>query len=318
MVWVLAKSALFKVPRLYTVTINRAWFKSPEEAYNYVMRKKFLARLLTKEMGVTRWLWVLEAQEKTGDGWPHWHILMDVSDLPGRWYHKADRKTRITRPKNREGWVYVPHFFDLIRAHRLLRKWQIGKECMLSVRREEFASSEHAIMYITKYLIKAPKRNGPPSWMLHHKRLRFIQASRALGCVVSDGGSVSKRKRPTGERKRKPAREPIDRIAECGSKLSFITYDKGQDRYIHHGPFYGQKEMVKTCPHAVTVQDFDFPRHNPFDVYGFTCVADVLCFEKAVTAPAIVAEVKEDIRQRREWLLSAWDSSNGVQPIQTG
>ena len=62
------KIDMLKVPRLYTITINREWFKNPKEAYRYVMDKKFIARLLTKEMGIRRWVWVLEAQEENGEG----------------------------------------------------------------------------------------------------------------------------------------------------------------------------------------------------------------------------------------------------------
>lgn len=308
--YLMSKAALFKVPRLYTVTVNRVeWFDSPEDAYNHVMGKKFLARLLTKEMGVRVWLWVLEAQEKNGDGWPHWHILMDVSELPGRWYHKGNREARATKPTDSRGWVYIPHFFDLNRVHRLLLKWKIGKQCKLSVSKEALASPEHAINYIMKYLIKMPERGYPP-WMYHHHRLRFVQGSRALGQLTENKYQGKCRQQFPLEIKPKE-REPVERIAECGSRMSFIIYDERQDRHIVYGSFYGQKEMLKTCPHAVTVQEFDFTRHKPFEVYGFTSFADVQRFEKAVTAPAIVAQVEDDIRKKRERLLSMWDNSGG-------
>ena len=312
----LAKAALFKAPRLYTVTINRAWFKSPEEAYNYVMQKKFLARLLTKEMGVRVWLWVLEAQEKNGDGWPHWHILMDVSGLPGRWYHKSSGEARANKPADGRGWVYIPHFFDLNRVHRLLREWKIGEQCKLTVRRDEFTSPEHAINYIVKYLIKMPERGYPP-WMYHHNRLRFIQASRALGRLTDNDYPVKGRKRKRRETKPKE-RKPVERVAECGTRVSFIAYNPTEDRYQFKGQYYGNKETIKAFPSVVAIQDFDFTRQRPFDVYGFSGLVGVRAFEQVATLPEVEAIALAGISQRKTRLLSAWESSNEVQLIQMG
>lgn len=311
----LAKAALFKSPRLYTVTINRAWFKSPEEAYNYVLGKKFLARLLTKEMGVRRWLWVLEAQENSGEGWPHWHILMDVSDLPGRWYHSGSRETRVTKPKEGRGWAYIPHFFDLNRVHRLLREWKIGEQCKLTVRRDEFNSPEHAINYIVKYLIKMPER-GYPAWMYHHNRLRFIQASRALGRLTDNDYPVKGRKRKRRETKPKE-REPVERVAECGTRVSFIAYNPTEDRYQFKGQYYGNKETIKSFPGVVAIQDFDFARQRSFDVYGLFNMAGVRAFEQVATLPEVEALALAGISQRKTRFLSVWDSSREVQPIKT-
>ena len=49
-------ASLFKLPMLFTITVNREWFSSPEESYSYIMGEKFIARLLTKELGVRRWI----------------------------------------------------------------------------------------------------------------------------------------------------------------------------------------------------------------------------------------------------------------------
>ena len=312
----LAKAALFKAPRLYTVTINRAWFKSPEEAYNYVMRKKFLARLLTKEMKVKRWLWVLEAQENSGEGWPHWHILMDISDLSGRWYHSGRRETRVTKPKEGQGWVYIPHFFDLNRVHRLLREWKIGEQCKLTVRRDEFNSPEHAINYIVKYLIKMPER-GYPAWMWNHNRLHFIQASRALGRLTDNDYQAKGRKRQRREIKPRE-RKPVERVAECGTRVSFIAYNPAEDRYQVMGQYYGNKETIKAFPGVVAVQDFDFARQRSFEVYGFPSLAGVRALEQVATMPEIEAAMLTNIGQKKARLLSAWDDSGGTHPSQTG
>jgi hypothetical protein len=218
----LGKVNVFKVPRLYTVTVNRDYFESPEAAYMHVMRGKFLARLLTKEMGVVRWFWVLEAQEETGDGWPHWHILMDVGELPGMWYHKESQTAQANKPDDSSEWCYVPHFFDLNRVHRLLRKWKIGEQCKLSVRRDDFQSPEHAVNYITKYLINPPER-GFPAWMLNHKGLRFYQPSRAVGAIGEQKKQTVPKYAKEPSSKPRRSHRPAERIAECG-KVLFTAY----------------------------------------------------------------------------------------------
>ena len=144
----LSKAKLFREPRLYTVTVNREWHESPEAAYEYVNEKKLIARLF-RLLGVSRWAWVLEPQQESGDGWPHWHVLIDVSDLPGKWYHRDAKVSQEAAPEDRAGWFYIPHFLDLNRVHALLRKWQLGEQCRLSSRKESFRSPEHAVNYIT-------------------------------------------------------------------------------------------------------------------------------------------------------------------------
>ena len=134
----LDRAELFKVPRLFTITINRDWFKSPHDAYDWVMKKKFIARLLTQKMGISRWFWVLEVQENSGDGWPHWHIMLDISDLPGKWYNSYTKTFQNATPENKTGWVFIRHFFDLERVHYYLRKWKIGEQCRFSSRKDDF------------------------------------------------------------------------------------------------------------------------------------------------------------------------------------
>ena len=71
---VLAKSAMFKVPRLLTLKVDRhgtlnecQGFESPEDAHRKITDGRFLARLM-RHLGITRWVVVLEFQMKTGDG----------------------------------------------------------------------------------------------------------------------------------------------------------------------------------------------------------------------------------------------------------
>ncbi len=250
---VLSRSHLFKVPKLYTITVNREWFKSPQEAYQYLMEKKFISRLLTKEMGIRRWFWVLEAQEASGDGWPHWHLLIDVGDCSGTWYHAETKTSQENKPDNRNGWVYVPHFFDLNKVHRLLEKWKIGKQCKLTVRKDKFNNPVHAIRYITKYLIKVLKRGFPP-WMLEYSGLRFYQPSKEIG-TFGEKKDVKKIKNDKCQKKR--SRRPIDRIAECGKRMIFMGYDQALDKHEITRMIYAFPESMQYIKGAVcyTVHD---------------------------------------------------------------
>lgn len=303
----LNKVNLFKVPRLYTVTVNRDYFESPEAAYMYVMRGKFLARLLTKEMRVKRWFWVLEAQEETGDGWPHWHILIDVGDLPGMWYHKESQTAQTDKPGNCSGWCYVPHFFDLNKVHRLLHKWKIGEQCKLSVRRDEFQSPEHAIKYITKYLIKPPRR-GFPAWMLNHKGLRFYQPSGAVGSIGEQKkqNKPKQAKEPDDEPRR--SHKPVERIAECSKQILFMSYNPQQDKHTITKPFRALKESIALAPGAVCVQDFDFLTLRSFPVWGFKTIEDIQNFQEIWNDTRLQEKMESAIEEKKNEILQKWAS----------
>ena len=300
------KAAMFKAPRLYTITVNREWFASPEEAYHYVMEKKFISRLLTKEFSISRWCWVLEAQENSGDGWPHWHILIDVGDLPGAWYHRQTKETRNTEPENRFGWCYIPHFFDLGRVHRLLRKWKIGEQCYLSTRCDSFKNPVHAIRYITKYLIKSPER-GFPRWLLETPGVRFYQPSRVVGSLNGEASAQSLRNEDSARiRERKI---PIDRIAECRLKVVFVHYESSLDRYISTPEMPGIKDSVPLFPGSVIREDYDFESGKEFNTVGFEDISSLLDFNRAWCSPPFQELMARQRQERKSYLLQQWDST---------
>lgn len=149
------KAVHFQRPGLFSLTIDRAAFASPPDAFLTVTQGGYIRRLM-RLLGVKRWCWVLEFQMKTGDGWPHWHLVID---LP-------------------------PGGIDLARAWRLWRdKWGLGG---LDLQRKPNESAAHALFYITKYLTKFPD-SGFPAWVDHFpKRIRWVGASGSVGRIVSD------------------------------------------------------------------------------------------------------------------------------------
>lgn len=148
----------FSQPRLFTLTVDRRHFASPEAAYRHIADGSYMARLL-RLLGVLQWVAVLEFQSETGDGWPHWHILFDLAAVGFK--------------------------LNLAKAWHLWRDtWGLGG-LDLSERKSDFQSMGHAINYQTKYLTKSPV-GGWPQWVMESKRrIRFISASKSVGPIVS-------------------------------------------------------------------------------------------------------------------------------------
>jgi hypothetical protein len=104
-------------------------------------------------------MWCLEFQSKTGEGWPHWHLLIDLADLPGQ---------RIDLKKAWHLWRNVYELGGLQLSSKMLnQRMEVG----------------HALNYITKYLTKQPE-GGYPEWVLHSETIRFVQGCRRLGPLV--------------------------------------------------------------------------------------------------------------------------------------
>jgi hypothetical protein len=302
----LAKAGMFREPRLYTVTVNREWHESPEAAYEHVSQEGYIRRLM-KLMGVKRWLWVLEAQEASGDGWPHWHILIDVSELPAQWYNRELKVATTERPEHTAGWVRIPHFFDLNRVHRLLRKWAIGEQCRLSKRKGDFESAEHAINYITKYLVKMPER-GFPVWMLKRARVRFVGASGEVGRLVTpeDGTSEEPKEEEEEREKRAEARPPVERLAECGEKLVLMQYLARQGTWMEVERVNAPKKAVEACGWAVKVDDFDFATQKSFPAWGFSSLSAARQFAEVWELPKMQKIWEHRYEKRKRDLLSSW------------
>jgi hypothetical protein len=253
--------------------------------------------------------------------------MVDVSDLPGCWYHRELKAATAERPENSEGWTYIPHFFDLNRVHGLLRKWGVGEQCRLSVKRDTFDGPEHAINYITKYLVKMPRR-GFPEWMLQRARLRFTGASGDVGRLVaaedepqtdgegdSDTGSKeeqAKEKQENNEERaeRERARPPVDRIAECGEQLVLRQYDQETDSFAVLGRVNAPRKAVELCPWAVQVEDFDFGTLQAFHVWGFPSAAAAWKFADTWQDEQLQAGWRARREERKERLLQTWAQSS--------
>ena len=205
-----SRAPMWVAPCILTLTVDRREFTSPQEAHHRITRGKFIPRLM-RLLGLTRWLWVLEFQQKTGDGWPHWHLCIDLAEVGGR--------------------------LDLSRAWSLWRDtWHLGG-LDLSQRRAGM-TAEHALNYITKYLTKSPE-GGYPEWVLHANSVRFVQGSRSLGRLVgkwqaSEEESQEEEQEPE-EQDRTGRKSNIEANAKCGLDTSVLREEidglTGEIRY---------------------------------------------------------------------------------------
>jgi len=110
-------------------------------------------------LGVRWWYAGLEFQMQSGDGWPHWHVMIDMDGPKGR--------------------------IDLKRAWYLWRdKWGVGGLDLGKQRDAQDALT--AVRYVTKYVVKYPKA-GFPKWVMQKERIRFVMASKAAGALVTQG-----------------------------------------------------------------------------------------------------------------------------------
>lgn len=209
----------WKNPRMMTMTVDRSKFASPQAAYREVMERRYLPRLM-EALGVVRWVRVLEFQMKTGDGWPHWHVLADATGSKGR--------------------------VDLKMAWRLWRDtWGVGGLDLSNNERLLGRPVRDIIKYLCKYMVKFPEK-GFPKWVLELSNVRFVQGSRSVGALVCGGrdeqvpeeeeiivvpGSpedVSKK------RKSLFARSIRERIAGCGEVSSLFGHKN--EKYISRIP----------------------------------------------------------------------------------
>ncbi|OPZ24385.1 MAG: hypothetical protein BWZ03_00198 [bacterium ADurb.BinA186] len=297
---------IFKEPRLLTITINRALFKNPKEAYNYVMGEKFIARLLTRAMKIRRWVWVLEIQEATGDGWPHWHILVDVSDLPAMWYNPSLKKAEAN-PNSKTGWIRISHYVDLVKMHEILRKWGIGEQCELSSKRSDFDTPEHAINYITKYLIKTPERSYP-GWVLNTSGIRFYQPSHDVGSVMGTSEAPIETKKKPLKTNILSRRTPLEAIAECKLKSLVLLRDPETNKSKTIGPFWGLKGNISGTYRAVYRKQVNPDNATEYIEHGFISSEDAFSCIESLNTPSWHQMYYHFIQRKQAELLHKWDS----------
>lgn len=181
----------FKRPVMFTLTADPKNFDSPEHAHEVVTKGGYIRRML-RLLGIDTWLWVLEFHKS---GWPHWHIVADVTG-------------RGKKP------------IDYDRVYHLWRdKWGLARILHISPNKS-IKSAAHAMNYVTGYLTM-PGKNPFPEWFLSGSRRRLCQASQKVGRLTERECKPSKSD-PAKVKKRRESRALIVRMNECGTRSTVL------------------------------------------------------------------------------------------------
>ena len=202
---------------LLTLTVDRTKFDSPEAAFQKVRRCRYVGKLMSRLRDVMkaageqlgRYIIVLEFQAKSGDGWPHWHLLFESScrRLPRAVFESA---WKTWRDRFQVGGVD----FDMRRAK----------------------TPEKAVRYVCKYLMKGAI---PPPWILDWvatRTIKMVHGSRpcpsrgipGVQPLVGERKRPPKKDEPAGSskprlpswcRSKRRERTNEDRLVECGLTL---------------------------------------------------------------------------------------------------
>lgn len=192
----LIESGLFRNAAMISLTVDRGRFPSPLAALDYVRENRLLWRLM-RALRIANWFWVLEFQ-KSGGGWPHWHLLVDCSAWGGR----------------------LPRQSLLILRRLWSVDWGVGSQ--IDVKASD-GQGDHFVNYTTKYLIKQPE-SGYPTWVLmHDQRIRFLAASRSVGPMVVRLEVQSRVSVSADDEVRAHMRPLAFRLVECGSKTAVFA-----------------------------------------------------------------------------------------------
>jgi hypothetical protein len=199
-----------------TLTINRAAWTCPEAAYQRCNER--VRRVLSGLGPHGIWFAAVEMQEKTGDGWPHWHGLVWVPD---------SRSIEEVKAEALSLWRVVTEHVDTDTG-----EVQRSIESIGFIDVQECRDSKGAAKYVAKYIVKP--WNAVPEWLLvSRRRLRCVRfSSRAYDVLEKLGRHVRHRgsRKPRTGRGR-PARTVLQRMGRSGSMLNGFRRVAGSWKY---------------------------------------------------------------------------------------
>jgi len=186
---------------MITLTVDRVQFIGPEAAYWACQERVREVAGAVSLQGI--WMAALELQGKTGDGWPHWHLIVWAPD---------DRSLASIEERVRRFWKSKHVTTDTETGEELVEWLAIAGPKGIKV--GEARTIEGIARYAAKYVVKAWP--AVPDWM-GESRCQLRKLRLARGCflwlaangrhVIHAGG------RKKAERRRRPARKLYDRMA---------------------------------------------------------------------------------------------------------
>ncbi len=182
-------------PAMLTLTIDRRRFDGPESAHVYA--SALVSRLLTERLGAKLWARVMEPQTKSGDGWVHWHCLVDLAEIGSL------RRARLL-------------------AWRFWRNvWGVGG-CDL------FKVTKSATGYLAPYVTKAWP--AVPPWMGEsRKRFRLVGFSLDANELIRSTLGLPRRpsRKKKSEKQYRPTAPLFHRLAMSGLRTAIIAKYSG-------------------------------------------------------------------------------------------
>lgn len=209
-----------------TLTVDRRLFTGPEAAYQRC--NEYVRKAVGGACPKGVFFSALEVQTKTGDGWPHWHVLAWCPD---------DRPVAVVKAAVLKGWRTRTETIDQETGEVTRSSEPIGVPAACDV--QEVRDAVGAGKYIAKYMMKAWK--AVPPWMLEsRRRFRKVRLSTHTYDILE---GLHRHDRHRGARKTRTGtgrrtRTLLQRMAASGSSL---TVFRVADRY-------GRREFVRSLP----------------------------------------------------------------------
>lgn len=179
-------------PIMLTFTVDRDLLPSAEAAFKHVADRRAISKVMAEirqYLSRSDWFCVVEFQ-KDG-GWPHWHVLVDSSFVPIVAVRTAWRR-------------FVPKS-----VRHLIRPTIDSLGIVRYSKPDGFKNAKHAVLYLTKYLIKGPN-DGFPKWVMNATyRIRRFGTSRRFWGTLNHRKVVEK----TGRQPRRRSHD--ERVKEC-------------------------------------------------------------------------------------------------------
>ncbi|QNN23792.1 hypothetical protein HED60_16445 [Planctomycetales bacterium ZRK34] len=277
-----------RIPIMLSLTIDRDAYDSPAEAFDQVTPK--VSRLLSERLGVGVWARVIEPQTKSGDGWIHWHVLLDLG---------------CTRFEKRRGWASLRQFNAAVRASWCDR-WGVAQRGGIDT---QLARSRKGIVgYIAKYLVKPWP--AIPCWLLSRSMVRLVGFSKRANQLLRQSGLLTPRVEPRVSRRcvKRPIRPLLERIAESGlcSKVirggRWLGKIRGSVKHLIFGESVGLPISLKVS----TYKGLRGVVERVNVVLNDATTAGITQVERWLAGVGLMSEYQQEYERRLRWLPDAW------------
>jgi hypothetical protein len=268
---------------------------TPEE-FSYRLAGLRVSRLFSQRLGMKVWVRVIEPQTKTGDGWMHWHCIVEAAGTTwcpdGRWV------------KLKELWEEMRRvWWD---------EWQFGR----MVRVDLPKSCEKVAGYVAGYIVKGWP--AIPPWLLESdKGFRLVGFSKAAGELVRTAMKIPPRlpiERTKPVKRRRHRAKLIDRLA-CSGESSAVFVEGVYVGTIEAPPndvalvgVLGATPWLKTAVRTFQGYQGEVERLARFiDATVERGRELVALINSTLYDIGYIDEVRERVRYRREMFRHSWE-----------